>query len=175
MTGKSLSIQTKKISFAENKVKIIAYCGLMAAIIAVATGFLKIPTAIGYYHVGDGFIFLSAALLGPYGAIAAAIGSALADLMAGYLVYIPATFVIKGVMGLIAAYGIKNNKSIGRCILIFLISEIFMVGGYFAFESVLYGVPTAAGVLVSKTVQGILGIVIGTVAVKLLAGKIKLF
>ena len=156
-----------------NKVKLIAYCGLMAAIIAVATGFIKIPTAIGYMHIGDGFIFLAAALLGPYGAIAAGIGSGLADLLAGYYLYIPATFVIKAAMGLIAAYSLKQGQSVVRCVITFILAELVMVLGYFAFECILYGIEAAAAVVITNSIQGILGVVIGIVAVKLVCNKIN--
>ena len=156
-----------------NKVKLIAYCGLMAAIIAVATGFIKIPIAIGYMHIGDGFIFLAAALLGPYGAIAAGVGSGLADLLAGYYIYIPVTFVIKVIMGLIAAYSLKHGQSVVRCVITFVLAELVMIFGYFAFESILYGIEAAAAVVISNSIQGILGVVIGTIAVKLICNKIN--
>ena len=41
----------------QKKVRQLAYGGLLAAVIAIATAFLKIPTAIGYFHMGDGFDF----------------------------------------------------------------------------------------------------------------------
>jgi uncharacterized membrane protein len=45
-------------------------------------------------------IYISAFLLGPVAAAAAAIGSALADMAGGYAVYIPATLIIKALWGL---------------------------------------------------------------------------
>ena len=157
----------------DQKIRVIAYSGLLAAAITLATAFLKVPTMVGYVHLGDGFIFLAAALLGPIGAIASAIGSGLADLIAGYGIYVPATIIIKGLMGLVAAWGIKNNASVLRCILIFTICEIIMVGGYFSYDSILYGVKTAAAVLLFNTIQGIAGVVIGTVLVPLVKRRIN--
>jgi uncharacterized membrane protein len=62
-------------------------------------------------NFGDAFIYFTAYLLGgPIGAVAAAIGSALTDLTLGYIVYAPATFIIKGLMGLTVGYMAKNNK-----------------------------------------------------------------
>jgi uncharacterized membrane protein len=46
----------------------------------------------------------AASILGPFAAISAAIGSALADLIVGYSLYMPATFLIKGLMGLISGF-----------------------------------------------------------------------
>ena len=42
------------------------------------------------------------------GFLAAGLGSALADLFSGYVVYAPVTFVIKGLMAFIAFYGFKE-------------------------------------------------------------------
>jgi uncharacterized membrane protein len=165
----------EKIDFKEHKVKILAYGGLMAAIIAVATGYLKISTSIGYFHLGDGFIFMAAALLGPYGALAAAIGSGLADLLAGYFIYVPATFVIKGLMGLLAAFCLNKNSSIATQIIVMSLAEVIMVLGYFLFESVIYGAAAAAAVIVTNVMQGIIGVVFGVLLVKYIAGKINLF
>ena len=76
---------------------------MMAAMTVIATMVITIPTAGGgYVNIGDALVILSGWLLGgPYGALAAGIGSALADVLSGYAVYAPATFVIKALMGFI--------------------------------------------------------------------------
>ena len=68
----------------------LALCGMMAALIFVATYFVKLPMAMtnGYVHLGDGFILLSASMLGWAAVPAAAVGSMLADLMGGYAMYL---------------------------------------------------------------------------------------
>ncbi len=164
-----------RIDFQQNKVKILAISGLMAALIAVATGYLKIPTTIGYFHLGDGFIFLAAALLGPYGALAAAVGSALADLLAGYFVYVPVTFIIKGLMGLIAAFCLNKNSSLPTQIIVMTLAEAVMVLGYFLFETLIYDYAAAAAVIITNAMQGFIGIVFGVLLVKYVANKIELF
>ena len=68
----------------------------------------------------------------------AAIGSALGDLIAGYPVYIAPTFVIKGMMGLVAALIMskshaKNIAGFMLRLLACILAELIMVGGYFAF------------------------------------------
>ena len=75
-------------------------CAMLAALCCLATLVLQIPSPIGgYLNLGDGFVLASAFLLGPwYGALAAGIGSALADLLGGYVQYVPGTFVIKALM-----------------------------------------------------------------------------
>ena len=63
----------------------------------------KFPTLFGYIHAGDALVLLAAYVLGPlWGSLAAARGSSLADLMAGYVQYFPGTFVITAVMALLA-------------------------------------------------------------------------
>ena len=63
----------------------LALGGMLAALVFVATSFFKLPVSVtqGYIHLGDGFILLGAALLGNTAIVAAALGSALADLLAG--------------------------------------------------------------------------------------------
>lgn len=163
------------IDFRENKTKILAVGGLLAAVVAIATGYLKIPTAIGYFHLGDGFIFMAAAILGPFGAIAAAIGSALADILAGYFIYAPVTFVIKGLMGLIATVCLNKNSSIMIQTIIMAIAEIVMVIGYFLFECLIYNFEAASAVIITNVMQGVIGVVFGVLLVKYVANKIRLF
>lgn len=108
----------------------IAMCGMMAAVIFVATYFFKIPLYSGYIHLGDGFILLSAVVLGWPAVLAAAIGSMLADLLAGFSIYMLPTFVIKGGVAAIAVFASKR-KSQPMQMLYMLIAEVVMVIGYF--------------------------------------------
>ena len=122
------------------------------AIITVMTMILPIPIPFttGYIHLGDAVIFLSVLLLGQkYGAAAAGMGSALADLLLGFAVWAPWTLVIKGGMGLImglliakAAKSQKENQILGvsaYAILGMILAGIFMVAGYYVAEGVIYG------------------------------------
>ena len=79
---------------------------LLAALTFAATMLIRIPVPAtgGYVHPGDALVFLGGALVGPlYGFLGAGIGSALADVAGGYMVYVPATFVIKGLAALVTA------------------------------------------------------------------------
>ncbi len=87
--------------------KKITYTGIMMALVFLGTYVLKIPTPFtnGYIHLGDAFVFLSGLVLGPvYGALAAGIGSALADLLGGYAQWVLPTFIIKSLMAAIIGY-----------------------------------------------------------------------
>ena len=79
---------------------------LFASLVCVATMIVKIPSPMkGYLNLGDCVVLLCGWLLSPlYGFLAAGLGSALADLFSGYIIYAPATFIIKGGMALIAYY-----------------------------------------------------------------------
>ena len=145
-------------------VKKLALGGMLSAVILVMTigMHLPVPATGGYVHLGDGFIFLTAAVLGPYAALAAGIGSALADLLGGYFIYIPATFIIKAAMGLIAGKFAAQSSSIKR-IIVFAIAEAVMVVGYFAFEWLLYGGAAALGAVLPNLVQGTFGVILGLI------------
>ena len=146
----------------QQKVRQLALGGVMAALIFVMTYVPKIPVPVtgGYVHLGDGMIFLAVMLLGPVGIAASAVGSALADLVGGYMAYLPATLVIKGVMALIA-WALIHKDNWLRSVLAFTLAECAMVAGYFAFESLLYGLPAALGAVLPNVMQGLAGVIVG--------------
>ena len=77
-------------------------CGVLAALVFCGTFFLKVPVPFGYLHLGDAFVCLAGAVLPtPYAFFAAAIGGGLSDLLGGYPMYLPATFLLKGLMTLL--------------------------------------------------------------------------
>jgi uncharacterized membrane protein len=91
----------------------ITQTALMAAIIFVVTYIVRIPMPIasgGYLNIGDTPLYIAAYLLGgPAGAIAGALGSAMSDLAAGYVVYAAPTAIIKGTMGFVC--GVLMNRA----------------------------------------------------------------
>ena len=141
-----------------NNLRKIAYAGVLAALVFVGTE-LHIPTAIGHINLGDFVILLSSYIMGPFAFVPAALGSTLADLLAGYPQYAVATFLIKGVMGLVAGLLLKRNAqgrvSLGRKLSVSFITELIMIAGYFAFESLpfMYGVEAALGSLIPNGIQ----------------------
>ena len=154
------------------KTKRIVVTALMAALACVATMIIKIPSPMkGYLNIGDCIVLLCGWLLAPgYGFLAAGLGSALADLFSGYIVYAPATFLIKGTMAFIAFLCFKlMNKRIGRLssqIIGALLAEVFMVMGYYVFEGFMYGFVPSAVNIPANAVQGAAGMILGIVLVK---------
>ncbi len=147
----------------------LVFSGLFSAIICAATLIVQIPAPMnGYLNLGDCFVLLSGFALGPvYGFCAASIGSALADIIAGYSLYAPATFLIKGLVAVIAFYIftafakiIPKHKIVGR-IIGAVIAELFMVFGYFVCALILFreGLSAAVATIPGNLIQAIAAIV----------------
>ena len=148
-----------------SKTQKLVTAALMAALVCIATMIVKIPTPLkGYVNLGDGLVLATGWMLSPaYGFFAAALGSALADIFSGYVMYAPATFLIKGLMALIAY--LISAKS-GKRFLSGLAAEIVMILGYFAFESFLYGPIPSAVNIPANGMQAIFGLIVGIVLMK---------
>ena len=158
----------------------IAVAAMLAALACVATMIIKIPTPLkGYVNLGDCVVLLCGSILSPaYAFLSAGIGSALADILSGYLVYAPATFAIKGGMALIIValfkYFDKKGYKSALKILPCIIAEMFMVLGYFIFEGFLYGFGPSLANIPANAIQGVAGIIFGFTLIKAFE-KIKLF
>ena len=105
----------------------------MAALVTIVTMTISIPIGMqGYLNFGDILIFASALLFGPQVAlIAGGLGSALADLLSGYAVWIPITLLAKGLEGYIAGKICFNSKSKKRCLLGISLAGFVMVLVYY--------------------------------------------
>ena len=130
-----------------NSLKRLVLAALFAALACVATMSIRIPTpgTNGYIHPGDAIVILSGVILGPvWGFLAGGIGSALSDLIGGYFMYVPVTFVIKGLIALVAGLIYekigKTQKSRYIAVILGGIADIILVaGGYFLCESTFLG------------------------------------
>lgn len=144
----------------KHSVRTLVFTAVLAALACVATLVVRIPSPTGgYMNLGDTVVLTGAYLLGPlYGAIAGGIGSALADLISGYPLYIPATLVIKALMGFLA--GALYRKQRKYFLVWSTAAELVMIVGYWLYDGWLLGSlsGSAAGIL-SNLVQGVLGIV----------------
>lgn len=89
-----------------------------------------------------------------------AVGSMLSDLIGGYMVYVLPTFLIKGLVALVAWKLCRKDQPL-LALLSFLLAEAVMVLGYFLLEWALYGVASAAAAIGPNVVQGIAGVLIG--------------
>lgn len=162
----------------DSKVKQLVTAALFAALCCVATMVIRIPTigTSGYVNLGDTVVLMSAWILGGiYGPLAAGIGSAMADLLAGYVTYVPGTFVIKFCMALVASLLFKSlqKTKMNQNVNYFasaVIAELIMIVGYFLYESTLLGYGLAAAASIgSNAVQGGVCLLIGVVLINRLA------
>ncbi len=153
-----------------NNLKKLILAALFAALSCVATMSIRIPTpgTGGYIHPGDAIVILSGVILGPvWGFLAGGIGSALSDLIGGYFVYVPITFVIKGLVALAAGLLYqkigKTQKSRYVAVILGGVADIILVaGGYFVCEYFIYGAGAAASIP-ANIIQGVGGLVISCI------------
>ena len=156
----------------KSNTKKIVMAALMAALACVATMIVKVPSPLkGYLNLGDCVVLTAGWMLSPiYGFLAAGLGSALADLFSGYVVYAPATFLIKGCMALIAYFGFrllhKKVSDLPSRIISGTAAEMLMILGYFVFEGCMYGFGPSVVNIPANAVQGIAGLIIGIILTK---------
>ena len=148
-------------------VRKLAFAAMFAAMTLLATSVLKIQTpAFGYIHVGDCFVLLAGILLGPFtGGLSAGIGSALADILGGYAIWAPGTFVIKfmtaataaWVYRVIAAPGLRKWRTLPTVVASGIVGEAVMAAGYFLLNVLLFvlmnGAFSAAGIAAGVSVS----------------------
>lgn len=87
-------------SLYSRKTKYLVTTSLFTALICLTIAYiLHIPIGNGYVHIGDAFIYLSAAILPrPYAILSAAIGAGMADLATGYAIWVIPTIIIKPIL-----------------------------------------------------------------------------
>lgn len=137
-------------------IKKISFSAICASLIFAVTWLVSVPIPGGggaYLNLGDAMIYISAGILGgPVGCAAAAIGSCLADIAYGSMIYAIPTFVIKGTMGLV--FGLITRKTgLLRYVLAALLCGGIMTLGYGVFELCVFGKEYAAVAVVGNLVQ----------------------
>lgn len=139
-----------------------ALTAMFAALIIITTAYLKIPAPLGYVHIGDSMVYLSACVLsGPFGFIAAALGGALADLLAGYPQWAFPTAIIKALNVLpffLIKFAMKDSSKLKKIInlpnLIMLIpTTLVTLAGYFFANTLLYDFGAATAELLPNFFQ----------------------
>lgn len=131
-----------------NGTKSLVLSGLLIALVFIATYFIRftLPVSVngGLVHLGNVMLFAAAIVFGKkQGAIAGAFGMGLFDLVSGWTVWAPFTFVVRGGMGYIIgsianSHG-RNGQSLLWNIYAILAGSIWMLVGYYFTEVILYG------------------------------------
>ena len=119
-------------------------------------------------------IYAAAWFLGPIAGAAAALGSALADIILATPSNAPATFVIKGLMGLVVGIIIKRHGGkLFPKILAMSVGALIMAAGYFVYDYFVLNLGAAAvASILWNFVQAAAGVIIGTLVIGAL-GRIK--
>ena len=115
----------------QEHLKNIVLAALFAAMVYIMTAFVHIPTHQGYVHIGDGVIYLAAALLPtPYAIGAAAIGAGLSDYLSGYAMWVLPTMIIKAFTA--SVFTCKKQTIINKRNLLAIIPAVIIcIGGYY--------------------------------------------
>lgn len=151
-----------------NNVLSVSIIGIFAALICVLTMIISIPIPAtqGFINIGDAGVMFTGLIFGPFiGGIAGGVGSALADIFLGYVIYAPATLIIKGLEGFLIGiianpkyYYMKLNY---RDFLAVVVGGLTMVFGYFIYEILLWGFASALyEVILNGIIQfGVAGVI----------------
>lgn len=185
--------QTSSTSRADrsDKTLILVTTAMMTAMVMIATTFFKIPNAMGYIHLGDGFVLLAAIILPKrYACFAGGVGAGLADIYGGYAVWAPWTLVIKIVMVLIVQLffdllnkRVANGGHVAKVtglpfseLFAYVLAVLWTVSGYYAAQGFIYGnwaAPLAdvPGNVLQATVGAVVAIIVSMALGKTALGR----
>lgn len=141
----------------------------MTVVVLITTIFIRIPIpSKGYFNFGDVAVVFAGLLLGRKGGfIAGAVGSAIADIVGGFAIFAPVTFIAKGLEGLFA--GLAKNKKGFPFHLFPLVGSFCMITIYFIGETVMPQITFAGAIaeLIPNLIQAIGGYIGGKALYKL--------
>jgi len=162
----------------------IATLAILIAVTALFTYVIRIPIAPtrGYINFGDVAIFFTAIIFGPITAlITGGVGTALADLLAGYAQWAPFTFLAHGLQGLAiglvinagrrfqrpsmqsnASNSVPRKPGIVSLLLAFVLGTLVMGGIYFLTGGLMVGFAAATTEIPGNILQNVAGILVGT-------------
>ena len=139
---------------------------VMSALVFTATFVPKIPIPLGYAHLGDAAIFLAIMFGGRrVGILSGVIGSALADFLSGFPIWIVPTIFIKAAMA--ETFWRLRGKNF---LFALIISSLIMTVGYTLTGAILYdslsaGLASTPGLLLKSAVNIFVAIIL-SVAIK---------
>ena len=162
--------------------KNIVLCALFTALITLSTMVIQIPMPVsGYVNLGDVFILVCVFVLSPlYSVLAAGFGSMFADLLSGYVIFAPATLIIKATMAMMAhlvfkaVYKSFKNKFVATLIS-GIVAELIMVAGYFLYSCLIMSEGLVAATSIpGNLIQGAIGVFGGLTIISIL-DRTKIF
>ena len=153
--------------------KDLVLTALMTAIVFLATFVPHIPIPLGYAHLGDAAIFLFALLTPRRSALfAGCFGSALADFMSGFALWIVPTLVIKFVMAEIVCRMAQARSGLWRIAAALALASFWMAAAYTLAGAVLYdSLMAALASFPGLFVEGVVNSVLALAALPFLRGR----
>jgi len=139
-------MSAKEAAASRNNISVtqIAVTGVCIALTFIATGFINIRLPIaangGLVHLGNVPLFLAAIIYGKRtGALAGSFGMALFDLLGGWVLWAPFTFVIVGLMGYTVGAVTEKHHGFGWNMLAIAAACVIKIAGYYIAEGIIYG------------------------------------
>jgi len=141
----------------------IAVLAIMTAITAVFTLLVRvpIPATQGFFNFSDVAVFFAGFAFGPLvGLVAGGVGTALADVLGGYMYYAPITLLAHGLQGFLAGW-IGHGRALKALLVGWVAGCLAMMGIYFVAQAVMFGVGAAMVELPWNLVQNVGGGLLG--------------
>lgn len=130
----------------KEKIYFITITAIFIALTYVFTAFINIRLPIaangGLIHLGNVPLFVGAIIFGKKtGAIAGGVGMALFDLLSGWTLWAPFTFVVVSLMGWTVGKMTEkeSHQRYPWYVLAILVACLIKVGGYYVAEGIIYG------------------------------------
>ena len=123
---------------------VVAMSAVFAAATTVGTMVVTIPVGPGVFNVGEIVIYTAAFLFGGVvGGLAGGVGAAAADVILGFGMWAPITFVVKGLEGFVVGQ-VAGETARSKALAVALGAPVMIVG-YFVAAWFLVGAPYAVG------------------------------
>ncbi len=127
-----------------NRFTLLAATAVLTALTYVFTAFVNVRLPImangGLVHLGNLPMFICAVIFGKKaGAFAGAVGMAIFDLLSGWVMWAPFTFVVVGLMGFAVGAICEKKRGTAWYALAFGIALVIKIVGYYIAEGIIFG------------------------------------
>lgn len=144
------------------KTRQLTLTAMMTAFVFVATFVPKIPIPLGYAHLGDAAIFLAVIFFGRrVGILSGVIGSALADFLSGFPIWIVPTILIKAAEAEIFWRLCEKNFLLGLILASLAMTAGYTLVGAFLYDSLSAGLASTPGLLLKSAVNIFIVVILG--------------
>ena len=134
--------------------KELTLSAIMSAFVFIATFVPKIPIPLGYAHLGDAAIFLAVIFCGrKIGILSGVIGSALADFLSGFPIWILPTILIKAAEAEIFFRLREKNFLLSLVAACLVMTAGYTLFGALLYESLSAGLSSTPGLLLKSAVN----------------------